>query len=267
VQHGFGYYYLWEWGFDPRDEALAKVRPSAERALEIEPTNGSAHALLAWLSMRDCDWEGAEARLLRALKATPRHGPLRNSYGWLLLFTGRIEESATHLQRAVALDPAAAWTHYALGVLHLFKGDYEAAIGEFEGRSHSVRTGPLSLARAHQLNGDDERASEVLIRVYAPSPEVAAEWETTFAEGGLVAVNRAVLDHQIARTGRPCTLDPEWASFIFAFIGEADRMFACLEEGIRLKRPAFAVKVAPRFSSYRDDPRFTALLRRMGLEE
>jgi hypothetical protein len=54
---------------------------------------------------------------------------------------------------------------------------------------------------------------------------------------------------------------------MLAFVGEADRMFECLEEGVRLKHPAFMIKVWPAFDPYRDDPRFTALLRRMGLEE
>jgi adenylate cyclase len=267
AQHGWGYWHLWEWGFEPRDETLAKARASAGRALELEPTNGAAHNLLAWLSMRDCDWEGAEARLVRALRATPSHGPLQHAYGLLLLINGRLEDAAPHLQRAVALDPGTTYTHSALGLLHLIEGDYAAAIREIEGSARAWHTGPLMLAQAHHLNGNDERASEVLIRAYAYSPDAAEAWRATFAERGIVAVHRVLLDHQLAQSGRPCTNDPEWASMMLAHVGDPDRMFACLDEGVRLKRPTPWVKVSPVFDPYRDDPRFTALLRRMNLAD
>ncbi len=78
---------------------------------------------------------------------------------------------------------------------------------------------------------------------------------------------RATMDYQISQSGRPCTNDPGFASGVFAIIGESDRMFECMGEGIRLKRPAFLAKVWPAFEPYRDDPRFTALLRRMNLAD
>ena len=78
---------------------------------------------------------------------------------------------------------------------------------------------------------------------------------------------RTLLNHQASQDGRTCGNDPRVASRRLAVIGESDRMFECLNEGVELKRPCFVVKVWPAFDPYRDDPRFTALLRRMNLEE
>jgi TolB-like protein len=267
AQHGWAYYLLWEFGFDPRGETLAKARASVERALALEPTNGSSHLLLVALSHRDCDWEGAEARLVRALKDTPSHGSLRYAYGLHLLWTGRIEEAAPQFQRVAALEPTAAWTRFSLGFLHLVEGDYKAAIKEFEGTFGWPPQGPLIVAHTHHLNGEDERAAEVLIQAYAPSQEASAAWRADYADAGLVTVLRAILKHQLAQSGRPCTNDPVSASMMLAHAGDPDRMFACLDEGVRRKRPTLWVKVSPVFEPYRDDPRFTALLRRMNLAD
>ena len=160
AQHGWGYYYLWDFGHDPREENLSKAKTSAESALELDPTNGSAHNLLGWLSLGDCDWAGAEARFARALKATPSHGPLRQGYGSVLFYTGRVEEAAPQFQRAVDLDPEMVWFRNSLGLLHLARGNYIEAIGEFQrGGLVSLE----SLVYAHHLNGDDERAAEVVV--------------------------------------------------------------------------------------------------------
>jgi hypothetical protein len=262
-----GYYMLWAFGFDPREELRKNAKASAERAVELEPTNEQGQELLAHLSMRESDWEGAETRLVRALEAKPSDGPLRFAYGWLLLSTDRVQEGTPHLQRAVALNPTRDSSRNTLGVLHVLEGNYEAAIQVLEESSHPWPVGPVHLAYAHHLNGDDERASEALIEGYASSPEVAAAWRATFAEGGLEAVHRAVLDQRVAQTGRACTTDHQWVSQVLAFIGAADRMFDCMDESIRLKRIDVMANFWPVYDPYRDDPRFIALLRRMNLAE
>jgi hypothetical protein len=142
---------------------------------------------------------------------------------------------------------------------------YEASIGEFE-RDRAWPPALWNLVYAHHLNGNDERASEALIRA-APSPDVGAAWRTAFDEDGYAGMVRATLESQISQSGRPCTILPGRASYLFAIIGEPDRMFECLDEGVRLKRPSLLIKVHPIYDPYRDDPRFTALLRRMNLAD
>jgi hypothetical protein len=76
-----------------------------------------------------------------------------------------------------------------------------------------------------------------------------------------------VLDYRISRSGSACTADPDQAALLLAVIGDSDRMFDCLDQAIRVQRAPYIVKVWPAFDPYRSDPRFIALLRRMGLEE
>jgi hypothetical protein len=51
-------------------------------------------------------------------------------------------------------------------------------------------------------------------------------------------------------------------------MGEIDRAFALLDEAVRVRDPqAILLNAFPAFSTLRDDPRFSALLERMGLAE
>ena len=51
-------------------------------------------------------------------------------------------------------------------------------------------------------------------------------------------------------------------------VSEADQMYECIVETLAQRRYfGLYLKVHPDWDPYRDAPRFTALLRRMGLEE
>jgi len=102
---GWSNYYLWEFGYDRRDEIYAKARGAAEHALELDPATGTAHMLLAIMSAEEGDWKGAEARWVRGLALTPGHGFSHRSYGLYLLFTGRIQEARVHIRPAIDLVP------------------------------------------------------------------------------------------------------------------------------------------------------------------
>jgi TolB-like protein/tetratricopeptide (TPR) repeat protein len=268
AQRAWGHLLLRTFGYDRGEENLSSARNAAERALELDPGNGRAHHLLAVISLGNFDWGEAETRYVRALEAAPGDGALTFGYGNLLVSTGRIEEAAPHLHRAVALDPELGPARFSLGNLYFVKGDYEAAIGELEqARALSYPGANALLSYAYHLNGDDERAVEAVIQIVS-SPEVGAAYRRAFDEAGYAGMVRASQNRISSRTGRPCTNYPFYASFRFAIIGEPDRMFECWEIAIRLKHEyAGGTREHPPFDRYRDDPRFTALLREMNLAD
>ncbi len=264
AQLGWGHFLLWYVGFDAREETRAKARSAAERALELEPTNGAAHDLLGVMSLNEGDWVGAEARYVHAVRDTPSHGPLQRFYGLVLLATGRLEEAETQLERAVALDPEVAWFRSSLGLAYPGKRDVDAAIAQFE-QALAFPGTRWVLSYAYHLRGDDARAAEVLVES-APA-SAAAAWRQAFEEHGYMGSVRARLNQEIAASGTPCTRDPSGAASMLAVLGEADRMLACLDEALRRKRAMLDVEVQPACDPYRSDPRFVALLQRMHLAD
>ena len=103
---GWGYYWLWEFGFDRRDETREHAIAAAQRAVELEPTNGSATSLLVELSMGVGDWQSAKDRVESALVAAPGDGLLHVEYAMALTAIGSLEQAAAEAQRAARSRPA-----------------------------------------------------------------------------------------------------------------------------------------------------------------
>jgi hypothetical protein len=53
---------------------------------------------------------------------------------------------------------------------------------------------------------------------------------------------------------------------MYARLGQKEQAFACLEKAYEDRRPFIYLKIDPNLDNLRSDPRFTRLLRRIGLE-
>ena len=106
-----------------RARRLTPPRPSAARALALDPTDSEAHVALAEVRRcRDWDWDGAEEAYRRALSFNPSNEAARRLYGLLLGARGRHEDAVAMTDRALELDPlcltagtSAAWVRYVAG--------------------------------------------------------------------------------------------------------------------------------------------------------
>jgi adenylate cyclase len=266
---GWNHLSLWIYGYDRSDEQKPTARAAANRALELDDTNGTAHQLLAYLSMMEWRFEDAERRLERALEANPEDSGLRVQYAHVLAETGRLEAALVQAQRAAARDPLYANHHQQLGTMYLLARQYEAAIESLERALELNPQAPIApdlLSSAYHWSGNDAEALEVSVRRLPE--EVEAALRRVYDAGGYEGMVRAAAEALVAQSGRPCTDDPARGAGMYALIGEADQMFACIEETLE-RRAAYGLflKDAPHWDPYRGDPRFTALLRRMGLEE
>jgi TolB-like protein/Tfp pilus assembly protein PilF len=256
---------------DPPGPAIQRELSAAQRALELDPNLVDAHILLADVHMWHYQWGDAEAEYKRALELSPNNSDANAGFAWWLLDHGRTEEAlrwerrareldpfsidgdnvgwmlsearrydeASHELRSVLAvqpnDPVALWD---LGIVFMNQKRPEAAVPVLEKAVEASRGSPGiigSLAKAYSQAG---RRSDAL-RLVA---ELKSRRERGFVPAG---------------------------AFVSAYIGlgDKDQALAWLERGYQEHSNTLRLlKVDPVFDSLRSDPRFTDLLRRVGLD-
>lgn len=181
----------------PPEGFLAEAEASAQRALELAPQLGEAHAVLGYLRLRsgrDVEaepsleralelnpgfvdaylWRGtnlgrlgrneeALATFQRGLEVDPLDSTLHTYKGWALAILGRWDEALASLERATEIEPGHATALVFRGWLHALDGRFDLAVGSFrqalEADAGSVL--PLSsLVWAYLSLGDLEEAGE-----------------------------------------------------------------------------------------------------------
>lgn len=102
--------------------------PLIEKALELDPLSGEAHASLATLQL---DEETAEVNFLEAIELTPNYA---NAYLWYSKFLsirqGRYKEALTQIERALELDPLSEIIRHEHAKMLWAVGQVEEAVAQ-----------------------------------------------------------------------------------------------------------------------------------------
>jgi serine/threonine-protein kinase len=259
----------WHYEPDPNGEEglLESAAASAQRAAALDPALAAPHVTLGLIAAARRKWESAEAEFRHALDLEPGDANAHHQLAGYLTRSGRFADAAHHFEVARSLDPLSPVLAADVAFLELYRRDYEAAI-DAALAALALRPGDPGavhvLASAYDALGRDAEAREATLLtvppVWRPLRRVAAR---------VLGPERAVrleLASQVRESGRPCTASPYVASLSLAFLGEDDRLYACLEEAIARHR-THDIAVAPAFDAYRTEPRFRELMRRAGSDE
>ena len=252
-------------------ELLAKSQAASLRALELDDNLSAAHYTLAMYRLATSwDWLGAEVEARRAIEVNPSNASAHWWYSDLLLFQGRITEAKAEIQRAQELNPFSVEI-YMTATVHLY---YEQRYSEFIERCQEwVARDPSlewnchhGLGAAYVQMGKHEQAIGEL-REALKSSTMYAHTATELANALAVAGQReealALLD-----TVEYVPWKTLGSALVYAGLGEQDEAFRSLEKAIELRAPwpfVIVLKVDPRFDSLHEDPRFQDLLGRMNL--
>jgi serine/threonine-protein kinase len=253
-------------------EGFERAKSYARKALELDDSLAEAHASLAWsLFIYDWDWKAAAAEFRRAIQIDPQYATARQWYSFLLASQGRFDEALVEAHSAQEADPASVSIRRSLGYTYFYARRFEQA------RYH--------LARAIAMNPDAEESYRVLglILTFAGEHEEA---ERVLKEAldlpGAATYTKVTLALARARAGDPGYakevlqlletkrhddyVSPVELATLEVALGRKDKAIDWMEEAYRERRGWLAyLKVHPVVDQLRGEPRFAALVEKMGL--
>jgi DNA-binding winged helix-turn-helix (wHTH) protein/Flp pilus assembly protein TadD len=252
--------------------AYAAAKAAAVRAVALSPESADAHAALGAARLfYDWDWPGAHAALSRALAIDPESA---RAHAWMSRYqsaSGRHREAIAHAREADRLQPGSPSARTALGIALFYAGRFTDAESTCEraarlavsfvpawrcARSAAAERGDLrrvmtfwnGLAAVHRPEAPALAAAR-----NRPDFSLTAYWRDRLASAQTIPES-----------------DPNWqsvtAAIAAAHAGDTPRALQWLERAAsrRVDQLIFAA-VHPAFKDLHGEPRFEAILERIGL--
>jgi tetratricopeptide (TPR) repeat protein len=256
----------------PRD-MLPKAKSAVLRALEIDPRLAEAHTSLG-LICSHYEWQWAEAgeHYRRAIELNPGYLTARHWYSCdYLALLGRFEEAVSEIELALRLDPLSPVIHESRTYVLMLARRYDEAL---EKLIPAIELDPFfyksytALGRIYIQKGMYGRAIEMLQKgrsLAGDLPSVLGALGQAHALDGRPGEARAILS-QLAEIVKTRYVHSSAFALIHCGLGEIRSALDWLETACeRREFPVCALKVHPAYDVLRAEPRFGAMIARIGL--
>ncbi len=252
----------------PNDKGLPMAKEHALKALEIDPNLGEAHATLGSLAQWEWQWQEAETEFLKAIELNPNYATARQYYAQYLSALGPIEEARKQINRALELDPLSLVIHTVSSAIYYNAGELDMALKENMKvlELDKNKAGPYgSSFIIYRELGRDEESFNQLKKFWSMDSSTVKYAELTegiYNETGIDGVIRWWLDAKVNKSPN----DPMFIARFYAILGEKDLALGWLERAFESRGSLTYLKRDRMFESLRSEPRFIALLEKMGFE-
>jgi serine/threonine-protein kinase len=253
------------------DEAGSKAKAAALQALALDDNTAEAHeALASILTWNEWDWTGADPEWRRALDLNPSGANAHAYYAQYLAHRGRASEAVPHSERAISLDPYNPLYHCLYGNVLLYLRRFDDALAAAQ-KAISIRPDtPIAFSviqQAYLSKGmRNEQLAEQRLRI-SRYPERLAAFERGLAAGGYEGAQRAIADLLAAQYEQGQYRSAWGVALRYLDAGDKDRAIAWLQKDYDDRGQNLPYIGMPTWDPIRSDPRFQALVRRVGLPQ
>jgi tetratricopeptide (TPR) repeat protein len=260
----------WQYAVMNPKEAFPKAKAAASKALELDGTLGEAHNSLAFvLDGFEWDLDSGGREFRRAIELSPGYATAHHWYAWHLSLLNRYDEALAEIRKAENLDPLSLIINADLAEILVLAHSYDESIrqsrktiemdahfglaynqlGQAYLQKHLYSEAVVELQKAVQLSGDSPTCIANLARAYVASGKR----------------NEALkLLDDLRKRSNPDNPNSSEIAAIYASLGDTDQAISWLEKGYE-ERFNPGVLLRPGFDSLHSNPRFAALVHRVGI--
>ncbi len=255
------------YGVLPSREAIPKARRAAEKAVGINPLLAESHTSLGYVLKSEWKFSEAEKEYQRSIELNSNYAVAHHWYGDLLFRLERPAEAEKQFEIGLEIDPLSEIMNRNFGDMLYMWGKYEKA--------------EKQIRKALEINPDcpysNGRLSEILARKGKRAEAFAAANKAI--EAGLsnakyqIALLEAVSGNAAAARKHLSRIESEkpessfYIAVLCANLGEKDKALRHLENLYKNRYPLEWFLPSREFDTIRDDPRFKAIKRAMGLPD
>jgi len=262
--------------FLPPNESFPKARAAALKALDIDPSLPEAHTALAEVSWwYDWDWSAAEKEFRRAIELNPTSAVAHFHYGYMLSTMGRFNEAVAECKRAQELDPLSLIVNVDFGYIYTLARRFDEAEPWYRKGLEldpNSNIGHAELAWNYAFKGQTSEA----IAEYQKIPKLPSPRTDQLLSGGLGYVyavsgkrdEALKIVSQFEKLAGEKYVDGYQIASVYAGLHANEKAFHWLGIAVEARSGSLVyLKTDPFLDNLHSDPRFSEILRRVGLPE
>ncbi len=258
-------------GYVPPAEAGPKAMEAAQKAVALDGSSAEAHYALADI-MTWTTWnlKDADGEWKRSVELNPNYADSLAAYSHYLMIMGRPEEAMRQIERAVKLDPynVMVLTFYAVD-LYMARRYDEAVVQAL--KAQELQPGSpipmMALFFSYAAKGMEKETLAVVreyIKIYGIA-DLDTALDRGFKQGGFQGAMKTLAEKLVTPANQGLVL-PLDVSQYFLIAGDKKNGLEWIERAYEMHDPSTPYLRFPIYDSIRSEPRFQALLRRMGLQ-
>jgi TolB-like protein/tetratricopeptide (TPR) repeat protein len=255
--------------YKPATEGFAKAEELALKAIGLDKNIAEPHVTLGAIFWNEMKWEEAQKELLVGIKINPNYAEAYYNYAQLLDILRRNKEARIQMDKAIKLSPFQSNYHYWSGRFYYNEGKFNESINELH---KMLELNPDSRYEQLFIFYNNFRLGENLKAIEALQEYIRWGVDDTLATKYVEVIREiydssgidGILNWLIEINPKDYLSNVTW----YALLGKKDKALDCLEE-VSENPPVqfFKINNNYNYNSLRSDPRFQAIILKMGLAD